>query len=452
MRSSNRQYMAGVDHLRGFAALLVLFYHSLQLLTPRISGLPVVGVWIYSKNPLVTVLAEGHTAVTLFMVLSGFIFTVGTLGHGVSFPRFMGNRLLRIYPLFLLLVLIGSAFAHGSVTPGSFFLTVFGLGDYDGAMNLGAVSAMFWAVAIEMQFYLMFPLLNKILTKSGWVTLLRLLAAVVVVRAIIWVYAGPHHDPQSTLYFNLAGRIDDFLIGMIAAWFFVHHRSWFKGWWKVGISVVIVLATLWEFNQKHGSMSTAMWRLPWIDWEAGMWALVILTYVATLKSTNILSRTAARIGEMSFSIYLLHFVCIQVIEKEKWYVRFAGLSGGENAFFTALLVLTPIVLVASWFTYNGVEKPFLNLRMRYLTPLEEAATVPATGATGSGGAYRGRHEPAETVPAETVPAETVAAQNVPVEPRVPVQSNGHGNGNGAVTGEAGTPEPPREEDVISSMP
>jgi peptidoglycan/LPS O-acetylase OafA/YrhL len=378
MRSSNRQYLPSVDHLRGFAAVLILLYHGTQLFAPRLAGEPssVVSSWLYSRNPLVTLIGEGHTAVTLFMVLSGFIFTVGTLGHGVSFPRFMGNRLLRIYPLFLLLTFVGLAFA-GTFTAGGFFLTLFGLANYTGsALNLGAISAMFWAVAIEMQFYLIFPLLNRILTKSGLLTFVRLLAAVVVVRWLAWVYSGPHHDAQGSLYFNLAGRIDDFLIGMIAAWFFVRYRAWFRGWWKVALASLITLAGLWEFNQLHGTQNNSTWRLGWIDAEALMWALVILTYVATLRSTNVFSRLGSKIGEMSFSIYLLHFVTLQVVMKNRWYLRIDGLSTHTNAFITAAGVLLPLVLVLSWFTYNGVEKPFLSLRMRYLLPAEAAAPVP----------------------------------------------------------------------------
>lgn len=420
MRSSNRQYLASMDHVRGFAAVLVVFYHAELLFSARLLNSPNVSEHLYSRNPLLTLVGEGHTAVTLFMVLSGFIFTIGTLGRGVSFPRFMGNRLLRIYPLFLLLVILGSAFRRGAFTPGSFFLTVFGLTDYTGAMNLGAVSAMFWAVGIEMQFYLMFPLLNKILSRSGVVTFVRLLAGVVVARAVVWAYAGPVRDPQASLYFNLAGRLDDFLIGMIAAWLFVRHRDRFRGWWKVAASLAVVVATLWGYNQAHGSSSTAMWRLGWVDWEAGMWALAILTYAATLRSNNLISRAVAKVGEMSFSIYLLHFVLLQLVMRRSYlYVRINGLSPQVEAILTAALVLLPMVLIVSWFTYNGVEKPFLNLRMTYLLPMpatpDQPPAVPERQTVRAAGANGNRHKPDATA-AEggytAVPSQTMSQLEV----------------------------------------
>jgi peptidoglycan/LPS O-acetylase OafA/YrhL len=391
MRSSNRQYLHSVDHLRAFAALLVVFFHASGLLAARIGHLNSVGEGFHSNNPFATLIYEGHTAVTLFMVLSGFIFAVGTIGHGVSFTRFMGNRLLRIYPLFILLLFVGLAFAQWTFSPGALFISLFGFANYPGALNVGAVGAMFWAVAIEMQFYLLFPLFNKILTKSGFWTFAKLLAAVIVVRGLVWFYS-PTHDPTNSFYFNIAGRIDDFLIGMMAAWLFVHHRARFRGWWKFAIAAAIVLTTLWQFNVHDGFGSTHTWRLAWIDWEGGMWALVILTYVATLRSTNFLSRLGARVGEMSYSIYLLHFTLIQIIMKRHWYFHDNGLSDLTNALLSTVAILVPILLVISVITYQGVELPFLKLRMKYLLPLEPAPAAPAQLAQGNG-----RHQHDEVV-------------------------------------------------------
>ncbi|MFL6141287.1 MAG: acyltransferase family protein [Labedaea sp.] len=376
MRSSNRTYLASVDHIRAFAAILIVLYHGTQLLTAQIghnrayAGDP---DWLYSRNPMATVIFEGHTAVALFMVLSGFIFTVGTLGHEVSFPKFMTNRLLRIYPLFLLLVLIGVAANPGTVSAGGLLQLIGGLGNLPGSMSLGPVSGMFWAIAVEMQFYLLFPLLNRLLTRFGMPTFARMLAAVVVVRALVWA-VSQSHDVYHMLYLNLAGRIDQFLLGMVAAWLFVRHGKRFRGWWKVAVSVTLIVTALWAFNQVHGFASTSAWRLAWIDVEGAGWALAILTYVATCRATNIAALATAKIGEFSYSIYLLHFVVLSVIIDHRWFLQVSGLSATANALLTTGAVLLPLVLAISVVTYYGIEQPFLRLRVKYLlsAPPEKA--------------------------------------------------------------------------------
>ncbi|CRK59119.1 Acyltransferase [Alloactinosynnema sp. L-07] len=144
MRSDNRPYLAPVDHLRAVAVLLVILFHGAQVLGAHIGfGRPFNGQtdWPTSVNPLSTIIFEGHTGVSLFMVLSGFIFTVGTFGHDVSFRHFMANRLLRIYPLFLLLVVLAIAASPQSFTFLGFLQTLVGLGNLPGGLILANISS-----------------------------------------------------------------------------------------------------------------------------------------------------------------------------------------------------------------------------------------------------------------------------------------------------------------------
>jgi peptidoglycan/LPS O-acetylase OafA/YrhL len=372
VKSTNREYLASVDHIRAFAALLVVTYHGAQLFSSSLRNPPGFQ-WLYSTNPALTVIFEGHTGVALFMVLSGFIFTVGTLGHGVSWTRFMANRLLRIYPLFLLLAFVGLAAQLDSFSPSGFLLLLTGLAKLPGATDLGPVSAMFWAVGIEMQFYLIFPLLNRILSRFGLAVFARLLLAIIVVRGLVWVVTTGTHDATSMLYYNIAGRIDQFLLGMIAAWFFVNKRRWFKGWWKVGLVLAVAVAGLWEFNQAHAFAINASFRLGVVDVEGAIWALAILTYVSTLRADNIVTKAVAKVGETSYSIYLLHIMVLTTIINRGWFIIVGGLDPVSNALLTTVAVLIPMVLVISVVTYYGVEQPFLRLRVRYLLP--DAAAV-----------------------------------------------------------------------------
>ncbi|MDQ7909734.1 acyltransferase [Phytohabitans sp. ZYX-F-186] len=370
LRSANRDYLASVDHLRAFAALLIVFYHGVQLFSSAIRDTSFNSRtgWLYSSNPVLTFVLEGHTAVALFMVLSGFIFTVGTLDREVSWSRFMANRLLRIYPMFVLLLVIGIAANPDAFSLSGLAQAVLGLGNLPGGMMLGDVSGMFWAVAVEMQFYLVFPLLNRLLTRFGISMLVRLFAAIVVVRGLVWA-AATTHDAHRMLYLNIAGRIDQFLLGMIAAWLFVRYRDRFRGWWKTGIALALAIVTLWAFNQAHGFHSNEAWRLAWVDVEGGVWALVILTYAATCRGTSLPSRVVAKVGETSYSIYLLHFLVVSYLADNGYLIELRWLSPIENALLTTAVIVVPVVLAISALTYQSVEQPFLRMRIKYLLPV-----------------------------------------------------------------------------------
>ncbi|MEU5950883.1 acyltransferase [Streptomyces sp. NPDC047525] len=378
MRSRNRQYLVSVDHLRAYAALLVLLCHGTQMISPYLREIPNSAPhgWLYADNPLATLVLEGHTGVTLFMVLSGFIFTIGTLGKDIRYGRFLGNRVLRIFPLYMALIILGI----GAHKQGANLLAVLqslaGLGNLPGSLDLGAVSRMWWAIAVELQFYLLFPLLSRLLTKHGPLALFKLLAAITVIRTLVWASAAGGINVNSMLYYSLAGRIDQFLLGMVAAWFFVHHRRRFQGPLKVGISTALATGAIWVFNQTHSFHEGHATRLLWVDVEGTLWALVVLTYVATVSSAGLVSRGIAKVGEMSFSVYLLHYMVVTMFISHRWWIELTG-RPVMDAFITTTAAVLPITLAAAVVTFNGIERPFLRWRRAYLLTDQPPPTAPS---------------------------------------------------------------------------
>jgi peptidoglycan/LPS O-acetylase OafA/YrhL len=128
-------------------------------------------------------LVEGHTGVGAFMVLSGFIFMQGTIGVHVDWRRFLRNRILRIYPLYLVVVLFGvSAYRREvsfDIAASLLPLPIFGID------RIGAFGAMTWAVAVECQFYLLFQVLHGLLQSHGCGFLIRLIVLAVPLRIAI---------------------------------------------------------------------------------------------------------------------------------------------------------------------------------------------------------------------------------------------------------------------------
>ena len=226
VRSSNRVYLPAVDHLRAAAAVLVVLFHGSQLLRSPVPGPPSFSPseWSYSVNPLETLISEGHTGVALFMVLSGFILTTGALGRDIRYGTFIRNRLLRVGPLFVVVLLVAVAAASASFSFLGLLQTVFGFATLPGGFTTGPFAMILWTVGIEVQFYLLFPLFLRILDNRGPRPLVLFVLCMAVFRTLAALTTSGVDLHQLT-YFSIAGRIDQFLIGMLAAWLFPRIRA-----------------------------------------------------------------------------------------------------------------------------------------------------------------------------------------------------------------------------------
>ncbi|WP_199423602.1 acyltransferase family protein [Actinotalea solisilvae] len=371
-----------MDHLRAFAAVLVLLYHSTQLVSQAID--PALGWapdrWLHSSNPAATLLFEGHTGVALFMVLSGFIFTIGTLGKDIAYGPFLRNRVLRIYPLYLVLLFVGLTAASQQFDLMLFLRALLPLSSFGPVAVGGVWGAMFWAVAVELQFYLLFPFLLHLLNRHGPGALVRLVLAMVALRGLAWALAPETLDVNGMTYYSIVGRIDQFLLGMLAGWVFVRRaRPRSAPLLLVGGSLA-VLALLWVFNQLSGYSRPTWWRMVWVDAEGAAWAVVIvaLTWVVGSHAGRV-SRAVAAVGERSYSIYLLHFVLVSLVAThDALWVRIGGPV--TSALATGLVVVLPLTVLLSWLTYAAIERPFLRMRGTYVRDARPAvAADPAPG-------------------------------------------------------------------------
>jgi len=374
MQSRNQPYEPAFDHIRAFAAVLILCYHSFQ----HMSGFMTHGSGfqesdrVFTHNPLFALLLEGHTAVGLFIVLSGFLFTRSAIGKHVDYCSFVRNRILRIYPLYLLLVVVVLA-TNPQLTLQSLVLVILPTGYMPAVQSMGVVGSLFWAVGVEFQFYLIFPFLMRMLETRGIRPLLALIAFAILIRYGM-TYQGANIRDIS--YWTSVGRIDQFLIGMMAAKLCVDRPALAArfGWFFVP-SVLVVLAVIYGFHALGGWPSVASWKGVWPTIEGLVWAMFICAYVPVAKRIpQLLSRGLSRIGEVSYSTYLLHVSILIVIGANGWFLRPTGVLKFD-VLVTTLVVVLPVVLAVSALSYYAVEKPFLGMRVKYTTPRDESVGI-----------------------------------------------------------------------------
>ena len=371
MRSQNIQYLSPVDHLRGLAALLIIFYHGVswhmnlavnygQDQKPR----------LIAGNVFESLVLEGHTAVGLFMVLSGFIFTVGCYKHDISYLAFIKNRFLRTYPLYLFLLFFGISAYKSKITLSEFLTLLLPLAN----LHLPAIgklqdfAAMFWAVAVEWQFYLVFPFILAITNRRGYPYLLLLIVVFIVFRNISYTM-DPPINMRDLGYLTIAGRMDQFLLGILIG---IYYRERFIAGLRMNLlfalSVPLILCTIYAFNLHYGDKGDGCFKVFWPTIEGMLWAAFILGYLSIARHLpTLVDRLLSRLGTISYSMYLTHMIVILLVLRLQLTPGFLN----TGTFSGAMAATALVILALSSLTYFAIEKPFLDFRVSYKKPARE---------------------------------------------------------------------------------
>jgi len=210
------------DGLRAIAVMIVAWYHILQQ-SWLFPGLYVFGKDI-SFDPLVR---SGYIWVDIMILISGFCLYLpwARMRYAGGTPAkpldFYARRLMRIHPSYLLTIAI--MFAVAMATNAYYYpehmrrdlfshLTYTHMFFYDAyyASNLGGA---LWTLAVEMQFYLLFPLLARAFYKVPAATFAVMAGAALCFRG----WAGASFKDVSMYCNQLPAYLDTFALGMTAA-------------------------------------------------------------------------------------------------------------------------------------------------------------------------------------------------------------------------------------------
>jgi peptidoglycan/LPS O-acetylase OafA/YrhL len=366
MKSQNADYLPACDHLRAVAAILVIVFHGMQNYVVSVAqqpGFPAVA----AAHPLAALVLEGHTALGLFFVLSGFIFTHIALGREVAYGPFLRNRLLRIAPMLVVVATLAFATQPAPRSFEAFFRTLLPVTGV--VVDLGPFATVCWSVGVEFLFYLLFPFLLAQLNRQGVNYLIGLVGLLVALRLLVFALTGQVGELHATPI----GRLDQFMIGMMAA--VAHHRlGGARRWWAGGLvlGVAGLLGACWAFNLAGGWNVNNGWKVTWPTIEAALWAVIAVSYIKVARGRVTAWLTPlAWLGTISYSLYLLHVPIMQALTRHHLGVPF---SGGilVDGVLNSLALYLPLTAVLATATYHLIERPFLRSRARYLKPLGEA--------------------------------------------------------------------------------
>ena len=354
---NERKHLNRLDHIRFYAATLVVFYHFRGKVYDMSDGL------LSIKSSIAAWINNGASGVSLFLVMSGFLFCIIS-GEGtkkINYFRFLQNRILRIFPLLTVVFFMIICVTRPTSSPDDIFrlLTLqLNTGPFnDKVFPVGPI----WTIAVEFQFYLIFPFLALFMHQYGYKHLFLLIACAIVIKLGIVTIKG---DSQfGNLYNTITGRIDQFLIGMLfgLAYNRIENIKILASRAVKYFSMIASIITL----TCYFLIDKSLWFKSVIGFtfEGVLWGWFIVSYLKLPLSINRrLDDLLCNLGAISFSMYILHFPIGEAL-KTSGIIKDSGLSFIES---TALIIL-PSVIIISTLTYHAIEKPFLSMKVRYLS-------------------------------------------------------------------------------------
>jgi peptidoglycan/LPS O-acetylase OafA/YrhL len=369
-----------LDGIRGIAILLVLVSHSAVL-----TGKPLLG-----SSTLDGLAEGGYLGVDTFFVLSGFLITALLLSeedrHGsVRFWMFYARRALRLFPALALLLAVYLLYTLATGRPLDPALQEIGYAagyvtnwrmiyDY-GSLQLAGMEHL-WSLAIEEQFYLVWPaflLLFLGLKRTATVAIAGLVTLIVVVivwRAWLWQEALAH-PPIGRLGYVLHvslgtdTRVDSLLIGALAATLWVRRRTPSRG---LGVAAWIGVATIAVFVVATSDASQVLFRGGFDLIALATACIVLATVDGRWRGIRVLEARPLRvIGLVSYGVYLWHFPVFFAVDR-----HFSTLPDVGRLLLG--YALTAAAAAGSWLL---VEQPALRLKRR-VERTTDTGVAPAT--------------------------------------------------------------------------
>lgn len=341
-----------IDGLRGYLAFFVFLHHA--------------SIWFYylrghgwKAQPSNVFAHFGQSSVALFFMITAFLFVTKLLDSrksGLDWRHLYLSRFLRLAPLYMfamaILFLIVAILSHGKLQESGaqvfsealtwVLFTIGGAPDINGVANTALIVAgVTWSLPYEWLFYFGLPILALLLGTRP--TLLYLGLGLLLAGLMIYSW---HPDMSVVRCFY----------GGLAAAFFAR-VPWLRKFavtpWASSLALIALLYAVTKFTTAYTSHAQILLSIAFVLIASGC------DFFGLLKN-----ETSKTLGEMAYSIYLLHGLLL--------YLVFDGLIGfnqakslSPEAHWLTVIAVSPILVCLSFLTYRLIEKPCMEVAQKY---------------------------------------------------------------------------------------
>ena len=391
-----------VDGIRGLTVLMVLWFHFWQqtwfMPTYPTPWLSFLGITDLTPSHIRWV---GYIFVDMMVLLSAFCLTLPVarsmiLGEGVDDAcTFYKKRFARIYPSYLLAVLVSFGF---QIYWGNYPTVSYAVRDLVSHLTFthmfradtyvyAPINGVLWTVALEVWFYVLFPPLTKLFRKSPilfWGTLTGFGGWFIFQYAL-------KQDPVNMQVNQLPTFLPVFANGMLAAYLFTWYcvKVPYKRLWGVLFTVLAVVGAVLIRNQIVSAQmyreDKQLWQLEHRIVLSLCFTLFLVSAALSLKPLRwLFSNPVCRfLGAISYNLYLYHQRLMVLLRMSLGFQSGAdaAAAGAKMQLFLTLEGLGLSLLLAAALTYLW-EKPWRRWIMEWgqKAPAAEEKEAPAQAA------------------------------------------------------------------------
>lgn len=347
------KHLKGLDTLRAIAALIVVWSH-IELIKEW-NGISRINFFLFPN---------AHYSVTLFFVLSGFLITYLLIREiekykTLSFRKFYIRRILRIWPLYYLIIFL-SYFLFSTEIPERtifFCLTIFP-NVPPALLSSWPNSPQIWSIGVEEQFYLFWPFAVVVFLRKGFFKYCIIFIVICTIFPYLFNFINEHTFHNEKLYsfvqkFFYQTKFNCMAYGGLLGFLLAKKNALIRIFQNklISIASIVIPMSVWFIDLKFWMFSDEVYAV--------MFGFTILSVVSN-PFFNIDNVVTKFLGKISYGIYMYHWLIILLV------IRLTSSLINHSMYNIYVYMLSfGLTIIISWFSYITYERFFLNLKKKF---------------------------------------------------------------------------------------